>query len=141
MNFLDVSGKTFLRGSLSGCRDNYRPQTKLQKGNVFTPVCDSVHRRGRCTPPGQTPPLGRHTPRQTPPPLRQTPRADTPLGKTPPWADTPLRDGHCSGRYAFYWNAFLFYNCIYYLLIDPCLLIIKIVCMRKLGIKTERLND
>ena len=22
----------------------YRPQTKLRKGNVFTPVCDSVHR-------------------------------------------------------------------------------------------------
>ena len=28
----------------------YRPQTKLRKGNVFTPVCDSVH-RGRRTPP------------------------------------------------------------------------------------------
>ena len=32
----------------------YRPQTKLRKGNVFTPVCDSVH-RGEVTPPGQTP--------------------------------------------------------------------------------------
>ena len=24
----------------------YRPQTKLREGNVFTPVCDSVHRVG-----------------------------------------------------------------------------------------------
>ena len=33
-----------------------------------------------------------------------------PLGRhTCPWADTPSRDGHCSERYASYWNAFLFY--------------------------------
>ena len=38
---------------------------------------------------------GRH------PPGRQ-PRADTPLGRHPPPAD-----GYCSGRYASYWNAFL----------------------------------
>ena len=37
-------------------------------------------------------------------------------GKTPPWPDTNLgrhpasRDGHCTGRYASYWNAFLFYE-------------------------------
>ena len=40
------------------------------------------------------------------------PRADTPRQK-PSWADTPLGrhppgDGHCSGRYASYCNAFLF---------------------------------
>ena len=29
----------------------YRPQTKLRDGNVFTPVCHSVYRRG--APPGQ----------------------------------------------------------------------------------------
>ena len=29
------------------------------------------------------------------------------LGRhTSPWADTPSRDGHCSERYASYWNAF-----------------------------------
>ena len=44
----------------------YRPQTKLRQGNVFTPVCHSVHKGGFCHPPGQTPPL-----------------ADT------PWADPP----------------------------------------------------
>ena len=31
--------------------------------------------------------------------------ADTPPGQTP-----PPPDGHCSGRYASYWNAFLFQN-------------------------------
>ena len=33
----------------------YRLQAKLRKGNVFTPVCNSVHSWGRCTvtgPPG-----------------------------------------------------------------------------------------
>ena len=42
------------------------------------------------------------------------PRADTPLGRHAPWADTPWADtppadGHCSGRYGSYWNAFLFH--------------------------------
>ena len=36
------------------------------------------------TPPGKTPPLGRHLP-----PWEDTPWADTPLGQNPPWADTP----------------------------------------------------
>ena len=47
------------------------------------------------------------------------PRADTPREQTPPRADTlpeqttprsrhlPPRYGHCCGRYASYWNAFL----------------------------------
>ena len=34
---------------------SYRPQTKLRKGTVFTPVCDSVH-RGAYTPGRQPPP-------------------------------------------------------------------------------------
>ena len=49
----------------------YRPQTKLRKGNVFIPVCDSVHR-------GE----GIHPSRQTPLPPGQTPPR-----QTPPWAD------------------------------------------------------
>ena len=61
----------------------------LRQGNVFTPVCDSVH-----TPPlGQTPPKDRHPP---------------PLGRPPGRHPTPQGDDHCSGRYASYWNAFLF---------------------------------
>ena len=60
---------------------------------------------GADTPPGQTPLWAdRH------------PQADTP-GQKPPWADTPGQtrpqadtssNGHCSGWYASYWNAFLF---------------------------------
>ena len=73
------------------CIDNvlshfYRPQTKLRKGNVFTPVSYSVHRAG-CLPQCM---------------LGYTPPADTPQGRP------PAADGHCSGRYASYWNAFLF---------------------------------
>ena len=42
-------------------------------------------------------PLGRHT----------LPKADTPpLGRHPPGRSLP-QDGHCCGRYATYWNAFL----------------------------------
>ena len=54
---------------------------------MYTPGAD--------TPSGQTP-------------LRRYPPSDihTP-GQTPPQADLP-EDGHCSGWYASYWNAFLF---------------------------------
>ena len=51
---------------------------------------------------------GRHPPRQTP---GQThPRQTHPLRQTPHPGQTPPlpRDGHWSGRYASYWNAFLF---------------------------------
>ena len=67
--------------------------------NVGT--CDSVQREGVC---------GRH-----PPPSGRHPHwADPPQSDTPSQADTPCpvhagihTDGHCSGRYASYWNAFL----------------------------------
>ena len=41
---------------------------------------------------------------------RHTPPGRHAPGQTPPWADTdpPPRYGHCSGRYASYWNASLF---------------------------------
>ena len=42
------------------------------------------------------------TPRWADNPPRQTPPRQTPPGRPPP------RDGHCSGWYASYWNAFLF---------------------------------
>ena len=50
----------------------YRPQTKLRKGNVFTPVCQSFCSQGGCLPQCI---LG-----YTHPPLW----ADTPPGQTPP---------------------------------------------------------
>ena len=37
-----------------------------------------------------------------------SPGADIPPEQIPPGADSP-RDGHCCGRYASYWNAFLFH--------------------------------
>ena len=57
----------------------YRPKTKLWEGNVFTPVCHSVHRAegvylSAC--------WDTHTPGQTPP-------GKHPTGQTPPWANTP----------------------------------------------------
>ena len=71
--------------------DYYRPQTKLREGNVFTGVCDSVHRGvpapGGVCPGGVPGPGGRLVPGGVP-------------GGDPP-------DGHCCGRYASYRNAFL----------------------------------
>ena len=72
--------------------------TKLGQGNVFTGICDSVHREG-CLPQcmlGCHPPRSRHpreqTPpwEQTPPRSRHPPRADTPMSRYPPQeADPP----------------------------------------------------
>ena len=45
------------------------------------------------TPPDQVHPLGRYTPPDTPPPAGTAPGS---------------RDGYCCGRYASYWNAFLY---------------------------------
>ena len=82
--------------------------TKLDQGNVFTGVCDSVNTGGVClsacwdtpplqsrhprweqTPPEWTPPQSRHSPGSRGPP---PPGADTALGaEAPPGADTPPR--------------------------------------------------
>ena len=69
---------------------------------LFSPQADN--------PPRQTLPLGRHHPdRHIPNPPRQTSSGRHPHGQTPLQADPPsLGDCHCSGRYASYWNAFLF---------------------------------
>ena len=58
----------------------YRPQQQLRKGNIFTLVCDSVHRGGvwADSPPGRHP-LGRHLP-----------WADAPLGRHPSGQTAPL---------------------------------------------------
>ena len=93
----------------------YRPQTKVQKGYVFTPVSHSVHGGGlpHCMlgytpPPEADTPLGsRHPPKQTP-----SLEAETPEDADNPWqADTPppQADGYCC---ASYWNAFLYWNTI-----------------------------
>ena len=83
---------------------NYRPQRSCGQGDIFRPVCHSVHRGGLL--PGGSP-VGR-----TPPPAGRTP---PPAGRTPlPGSrHPPPRDADCSirstnGRHASYWNAFLF---------------------------------
>ena len=111
----------------------YRIQTKLRKFNIFTPVfqsfCSQMGVVGGClpqcmleyttllwvdTPWGRCPPWADNSPGQTPHGQTSPHWADTPLpgrhspGQTPPLADTPPADGYCCGRYASYWNAFLF---------------------------------
>ena len=110
----------------------YRPQRSCGQGNIFTPVCHSVHRGGLPQCMLGYPPWSRHCPprsrHQNPPQSRhQTPPgADTrsPPEQTPPWsnhppehlpweqtppleADSGIRS--TSGRYASYLNAFLLY--------------------------------
>ena len=95
----------------------YRPQRSWAKvmflqasvilltGGGCLPQCMLGH------PPEQTPPVEADPPEQTPPRNRHPTQADTLL---PPGADTPpppeadssIRS--TSGRYASYWNAFLF---------------------------------
>ena len=57
----------------------------LPQGNVFTPVCHSVHRGAVCLSAG----WDTHTPWQTPP-GQTSPWADTPWVDTP-WTDLPAR--------------------------------------------------
>ena len=56
---------------------------------MFSQACQNSVHRGVYTPLADTPSLGRYPP-----------------GRQPP----PLQDGHCSWRYASYWNAFLSAN-------------------------------
>ena len=94
------------------------------QGYVFMCVCDSVHREGglpHCmlgytdppTPPG--PEAGTHTPRaNTPPPGPEagTP-PPTPRTRHPPPCSACWEIQATSGRYSTYWNAILYYFCIY----------------------------
>ena len=61
-----------------------RPQRSCGQGNIFTPVCHSVHGGGAC--------LRQNPPEQTPPPRANTPGSDTPQSRHPPRADTPRAD-------------------------------------------------
>ena len=121
---------------LNATRSQYLPAaTKLGQGNIFTSVCQEfcpqggrvsasvhagIHSPGANTPQEQTPPpLGADTPPRSRPPRADThPRSRHPPGSRPPqsrhtapspWeADCSIRS--TSGRYASYWNAFLFRN-------------------------------
>ena len=79
----------------------YSPQQYLRKDNVFRSVCQEFCLQGGCLPLG----LGSvDTPRQTRVPPRRHP---FPAGRQPLPSGRHSPDGHCSGWYASYWNAFL----------------------------------
>ena len=91
----------------------YRPKRSLGQGNIFTPVCHSVHRSGSASvhagiPP--PPPWQADAPWQADPTLAGRPpqqAADPPSRQPPLQADLPwIRS--MIGWYASYWNAFLF---------------------------------
>ena len=84
----------------------YRPQRSCGQGNIFTPVCHSVHRGGlpHCmlgchppakeTPPAREAPLPRRPPRRRHPPAKETPpRRRHPWKEAPPQKETPLEGG------------------------------------------------
>ena len=104
------------------CNDKYfyRPQHSCGK-IIFSQASVILSTGGRHPPPG-THPLARHPPSRHP--LGRHPQANTLPGQKPPlpsgcWdTHTPLHSacwdaptsppaGHCCGRYASYWNAFL----------------------------------
>ena len=90
---------------------SYRPQRSWAKV-IFSQACLSTGGEG-CLPhcmlgyPRSRPPWTRHPPEQTPPP-------PPPRTRHPPWVHTPWEADSSiqstSGRYASYWNAFLFYR-------------------------------
>ena len=125
MHFLIIN--SYVTGTVAA-NTNYRPQRSCE-GYVFTGVCLSTGGGGCLSACWDiTPPRSRHPPVADPPPpprSRHPPEQTLPQEQTPPKADTPPeqtsppRYGHCCGRYASYWNAFLFYcglsNLLYFL--------------------------
>ena len=81
----------------------YRPQRNCGQGNIFTPVCHSVHRGvclsacwdtttpGKETPPARRPPQEGDTPRRRHPPAKETPWEGDPLQRRPPRKEAPLQ--------------------------------------------------
>ena len=63
--------------------NNYRQQQSCGKGNVFTPICDSVHRG---VSPWQSPPPDRDPPPRQRSPLNKDP-PNSPPTETPPYGN------------------------------------------------------
>ena len=117
-NFLFLGCPYPISASATSMDHCYRPLRSCE-GYVFTPVCLSTGRGGlpQCR---DTTPLGAGTPRaDTPqeqaspprsrPPQSRNPREQTPTGSRPPRDQAPPQaNGYCCGRYASYWNTFLF---------------------------------
>ena len=120
--FLQASVILSTGGCLPQCMLGYHTHTPLEQTpsqEQTPPRTDTSTSRSDTpwdqTPPEQTPPRADTTPEQTAPWSRHPPGADTspwsrhlPREQTPPppRADSGIRSA--SGRYASYWNAFLF---------------------------------
>ena len=104
VTFLHLSAILFTGGGcLPQCMLGYHPPGSRHPQSRHPPGADPPEQTplGADTPQGQTPPRSRPPPEQTPPGSRH------PLEQTPPQeADSDIQS--MSGRYASYWNAFLF---------------------------------
>ena len=108
----EVAKVMFLQASV--CPQRGEGVSASVHGGIPNPP-KSRHPPGADTPLGADTPRSGHTPQSRSPPEQtttweQTPLSRHPLEQTPLGADTlpPPRNGHCCGRYASYWNAFLF---------------------------------
>ena len=100
----------------------YRPQRSWAKVMFLqaSVILSTGGVSGRENPPGREPP-GRETPPAGRPPQagRTPPGRENPLAGRPPWKGDPPWHGDppgiwsMSGRYASYWNAFLFTICVH----------------------------
>ena len=81
---------------------------KLGQGNIFTGICLSTG--GSASVHAGIYPQDQTGPPWTRPPWHQTPPDQTPQTRPPREADSSIWS--MSGRYASYWNAFLFQKCV-----------------------------
>ena len=78
-----ATGQPWLIQAVYSNKHNYWLQGSCGQGNIFTPVCHSVH-RGKGVSEADTPP-GSDTPPQVRPPGQTPPRSDTPRVRHAPW--------------------------------------------------------
>ena len=103
------------RSTVIPVKSKNRPQRSCGQGYVFTRVCDSVHRGvcfGACwdTTPWEG---GTPSPQEETPPGKEASPGGNPPGRRHPHPSPQRRPPaygirSMSGRYASYWNAFLF---------------------------------
>ena len=113
--------------------DFYRPQRSCGQGNIFTPVCHSVHGGGVClsacwdtTPPPSRPP------EQSPPPSRP-PSEQTPPGKQTPVYGQRAAGTHPTGMH----SCSIFVIICTFRLIPRTGICLKAFCIKKQLFKTD----